>query len=194
LVQAPDCPGHWQLAANAEVHHEAVLGLLSEISDPLRKCCLPLFGQSTGLNRVRRVNRVGALVDVTNDAVFIDYKGDAIGEKTGEIESAVRLGYLPVGVAEQRESRAGLLREPTISFLVVKTNPYHLRAFGFEFGDITLIRPNLLRSTGSRCANVKRQDHRLLAKEVSEFHGLSVLIRQLKIRGVVANLQSRRCT
>jgi hypothetical protein len=64
-----------------------------------------------------------------------------------------------------------------------------LRAGGFEFGDISLIRLELLRSTGSRGPQVESQNHALLPAKVSEPDGPVVLVREREIRGPVANFQ-----
>ena len=129
---------------------------------------------------------------MANDAVFIDYEGDAVGEEASEAEDSVSFGYLLFGVAQKGETRAGFLGELAVPFLAVEADPQHLRARGFELGDITLIRLNLFGSTRRGGANIKGQDDGSLAPEVRELYDLAVLVRQGKIRGAVTDLQSRR--
>ncbi len=149
--------------------------------------------QCTGLHGAGGINGIGAFVDVANDAVFIDHEGDAVGKKVGEIEDTVGLGDFFPGVTQEGESGSGFLGKLAVSFLAVETDPQHLRARSLELGDITLIRLHLFRSTRRRGANIEGQDDGFLAPETRELDRLAVLVRQHEIRGVVTNLQSRRC-
>jgi len=160
---------------------------------PTAFCLLP-SRQGAGLHGAGGIDGVGAFVNVANDAVPIDDEGNAIGKEAGEAEHSVRLGHFLFRVTEQREGSAGFLGKFAVPLLAVEADPQHLRARRFEFGDITLIRLDLLRSTGCGGANVKRQDDGFLAAEVREFDDSAVLIRQRKVRGAVANLQCRRCS
>ena len=146
----------------------------------VRRGLLPLLlsGQRAGLEGARGIKGVRAFLDMANDAVFVDHKGDAVGKEARKIEDAVSLGRLLVDVTQQRETRARLLGKSAVPFLAVEADPQHLRARSFELGDITLIRLDLLRSTGRGGANIKGQDDRLLAAEISELHDLAVLIGQ----------------
>ena len=141
----------------------------------------------------RGINGVGTFVDVANDAVLVDHKGDAVGKEAGEAEDTVSLGHLLIGVTQQWETRGGFLGKSAVPLLAVETDPQHLRACRFKLGDITLIRLDLFRSTGGGSANIKGENHRLLAMEVGELYQLAVLIGQGEVRRTVANLQSRRC-
>jgi hypothetical protein len=141
----------------------------------------------------RGINGVRTFVDVANHAVLIDHKGDAVGEEMSEIQDTVSLGHLLIGVTQQRETRGGFLGKFAVPLLAVETDPQNLRACRFKLGDITLIRPDLSRSPGCGSANIKGENHRLLAMEVCQLYHFPVLIRQSEVRRAVANLQSRRC-
>ena len=129
---------------------------------------------------------------MADDAVFINHEGDAVGKEAGEAKDSIRLGNLLLGVAQKREARPGFFGELAVPILTVETDAQHLRARSLKLGDITLIRLDLLRSTGRGGANVKGQDNGFLPTEVREFDHLAVLIRQGKVRGAVTDLQSRR--
>jgi len=51
----------------------------------------------------------------------------------------------------------------------VNTDPENLCVSGFEFGDISLIRPHFPRSTTGERQHVKREHDVLLAFEVAQF-------------------------
>jgi hypothetical protein len=80
-------------------------------------------GKSASLVRVRRVERVRALVDMANDTVFVDHESNAVSEKASEVEDSVSLGHFLFGVNQQWEAGAGLLGELAVSFLAIETNP-----------------------------------------------------------------------
>ena len=141
----------------------------------------------------RGINGVGTFVDVANDAVLVDHKGDAVGKEAGEAEDTVSLGHLLIGVTQQWETRGGFLGKSAVPLLAVETDPQHLRACRFKLGDITLIRLDLLRSTRRGGANVEGQDDGFLAAKVGELDDLAVLVGQGEIRSAVTDLQSRRC-
>ena len=85
--------------------------------------CLLLSGQGASLKGAGGVERGRALVDVADDAVFVDHESDSVGEKAGEAENPVSLGHLLLRVAQQWEAGAGLLGELAVSFLAIETNP-----------------------------------------------------------------------
>ncbi len=93
------------------------------------------------------IERGGTFVDVANDAVLVDDERDAVGEEVGEIQDAVGLRDLFIGVAQQRKAGAGFLGEFAVSLAAIGADPQHLGARGLKLGDITLIRLDLLRST-----------------------------------------------
>ncbi len=115
---------------------------------------------------------------MSNDSTLIDYEGHSVREKVGETEDAVSLGDSFVGITKQRKTGAGLLSKLAVPVLVIQTDPQHLRARSFEFGDITLIRLDLRRSTGRGGTDIKGQNNGLLATEIRELDHVPVLIGQ----------------
>lgn len=85
--------------------------------------CLLFSGKGTSLKSARGINGIGAFVNVANDAVFVDHESDAVGEKASETEDTVRLGHFLFGVAQEGETRSGLLGKLAVSFLAIETNP-----------------------------------------------------------------------
>jgi len=69
-----------------------------------------------------------------------------------------------------------LVSELAVPLLIIQTDPQHLRARSFEFGDITLIRLDLRRSTGRGGTDIKGQNDGFLAPEITELDDLPVLI------------------
>jgi hypothetical protein len=138
--------------------------------------------------RGRGVERGGAFVDMPNVAVFVDHEGDTVGEEASEGENSVSLGHFLFGVAQERKTRARLLGKSAVSFLAVEADPQHLRARGFELGDISLIRLYFLRSTRRGGADIKRQHHCLLTLEIAELDEPAIFVRQGKLRGAIADL------
>ena len=132
----------------------------------------------------------GAFVDVADDSVLVDHERNSIGEQAREVENSVRLGDLLFGIAQQRKGRAGFGREFPVPFLAVNADSQHLGAGGFELGDISLIRLDLLRSTGSRGAQVESQDDGFLPPEVLKRDHVALLVGQRKIRSAIPHLQS----
>ena len=118
--------------------------------------CWPLLSrQRTGLKGTGGIKGIGTLVNVANNALFIDHEGHTVGKEASETENPIGLGHLFIGVTQQRETRAGFLSKLAVPILAVETNPQHLCARSLKLGDITLIRLDLLRSTRCRGANIK---------------------------------------
>ena len=131
---------------------------------------------------------------MANDARLVDHKGDAVGEKAGEVQYAISFGHLLPGVAQKRKARTGFLGEFAVSLLAVDTNPHYLGARGLKPGDITLIRLDLFGSTGSGGTNVEGQDYGFLAAKIPELSHLAVLVGQGKVGGAITNLYGRGCS
>jgi hypothetical protein len=146
------------------------------------------------MERARVVDGVIVLINVADNAVFIDHKGHSVGKQAGEAQNAVGFGYDFVGVAKQGEAGAGLFRELAIPLLGIKADAQHLCAGGLKFGDITLISLDLASSTRSGSSRIKRQNHGFLALKIGQLHDFPILVRQGKSGSTVANLKIRRCT
>jgi hypothetical protein len=113
-----------------------------------------------------RVQGLSLLVDVLNYPVFADDEGRAIRKSMLLVQNSVLFADLPLKVAEQRESHSNLLGKCTVCGYAIDADSEHLRAGLLEFGDISLIRLQLLRSAGSEGQNVKGEHNVLLAQKL----------------------------
>ena len=130
-----------------------------------------------------------SFVNVPDDAFFIDQKGGAIAEALLLIEDAVVFDDGAFEIAEDRESYSKLLCEFTVGRNTVNTHSENLCLVAFKFGDISLIRLQLLRSTTGERQNVNSKYDVLLAFEVAKLVRLSVGGAQREVRGRVTHLQ-----
>jgi hypothetical protein len=130
-----------------------------------------------------------SFVNVPDDAFFIDQEGGAIAEALLLVEDAVVFDDGAFEIAEDRESYSKLLCEFTVGRNTVNTHSENLCLVAFKFGDISLIRLQLLRSTTGERQNVNSKYDVLLAFEIAQLVGLSVGGSELEVRGFVADLQ-----
>lgn len=93
-------------------------------------------------------------VDVLNDPLFVDDEGRAIAEALLFIEDPVILHDGALEIAEYWESYANLLGEFTVRGNAVNTESENLGVGCFEFGNISLIRLQFLRSTTGECQHI----------------------------------------
>jgi hypothetical protein len=140
--------------------------------------------------RAARVNGGGILVDVPDNAFLVHYERGAVGESALFVEDPVFLGNSPLEIAEERVGDLKLLGVFFVGKSAVNADAENLSVGLFEFGDISLIRLELLRSTAGERQNVKRQDDVLLPPEFTELDFLALGVRQSKIRRSVAHHQS----
>lgn len=96
--------------------------------------------QAAGIMRARRVQRFPVLVNVRDDALFVDHKSSPIGKPVLGVQDSVLFGNRPVEVAEQRECDADLFGERPVGRRTVHADSQHLSIGLFEFGEIRLIR------------------------------------------------------
>ena len=131
-----------------------------------------------GIFRAGWIDGLVSFFDVLNDPVFIDYKGRAIPVTTFFVEEAVVPNDLAFcKVAQDRERHADLFCEFTIGGNAVHTEPEHLSIIRFEFGDISLIRLHLLRSTTGEREHIKREHYILLAAKITQLVAHGSLVR-----------------
>ena len=95
----------------------------------------------------RRIDRYVSFVDVLNDPVLIDYKRSTIPKALRLIENAVVPYHSSFEIAQQGKRDADVLRETFVGGNTIYTDAKNLRFHSFEFGDISLIRLQLFRST-----------------------------------------------
>src|SRR6266508_1692684 len=158
--------------------------------------CFLVRQDVAGIFSARRINCFVAFLDVLDDSVLVDHKRRAISIATFFIEDAVVLNDLTFGkVTQNRKSYAVLFRELAIGINTVSANAENLCVVGFEFGDISLIRLHLLRSTTGEGKYVEGEYHVLLAFEIAESVPDAPLIfahdrtRQIKVRRLITDLE-----
>src|SRR5262249_29295714 len=86
-------------------------------------------------------------VDVLDDAFFIDHEGSAIAEALLLVKDAIVFHDGAFEIAEDRKGNAKLFGEFAVGGNTVYTHTENLSVGCVEFGDISLIRLHLLRST-----------------------------------------------
>jgi len=147
--------------------------------------------QGADLEGAGGVEGRGALLDVLYAAFLVEDEGGAARPTFFFVEDAVFLGDFALEVAQQREGYAEVLAEALVGRVAVDTDAENLGVVGFEFGDISLIRLQFLRSTAGEGEHVEGQHSVLLAAEVSKVDRLAILVGQGEVRGEVAYFETR---
>ena len=147
------------------------------------------------LEHVTRVDNRGwidrdvSFVDMLNDSVFIDHESSAISEALFFVEDAVVFDDSAFEIAEYRKGNSNLFGEFAVGGNTVNTHAEDLRVVGFEFGDISLIRLQFLRSTTGECQHVNRQHDIFLSLEIAQLVALPVRGAKREIGRRVTDLQ-----
>lgn len=126
-----------------------------------------------------------------NDPVFANHKRGAVGEPVSSVQNAVFFADLPLKITEQRKGDANLFSESMIGGNAIDADSENLGTGIFEFGDIRLIRLQLLRSARSESKNIESEHHVLFAQKLAERNRLTVLVWQGEVRSPVAHVQCR---
>ena len=125
------------------------------------------------LEHVTRVDNRGridcdvAFVDVLDDSLLIDHEGSAISEALFFVEDAVVFDDSAFEIAEYRKGNSNLFGEFAVGGNTVNTHAEDLRVVVLEFGDISLIRLQFLRSTTGERQYVNRKYDVFLAFEIA---------------------------
>ncbi len=127
------------------------------------------------------------LFHVADDAFLVDHKRGSVREPVFLVENTVGLRDRPLKVTEEGKIDAFLFRESIVGRRTVHADPQYLRPSLLEFGDISLIRLQLLRSTPGKGQNVERQHDILFSQKITQLHLVSVLIRQDEVGRLVAH-------
>ncbi len=101
------------------------------------------------------INRLIAFLDEADDAFLVHQESRPVGEAALFVQYAVVLGNFPLEVAKQREIDALLLGKCPVGRGTVHADPDHLCSRLLEFGDISLIRLQLFRSTPGERQDIK---------------------------------------
>lgn len=137
----------------------------------------------------RRVDRVLVLVNVPDDAVLVHHEGRAIRESLLTVEDPVILRGGPLKVAQQRKRDADLIGKGFVGRWAVHADSEDLRSVCFEFGDIRLIRLQLLRSATGKSQDVKRENYIFLPQKITEADFLPVGVGQREVGCFVSHLE-----
>lgn len=141
------------------------------------------------LIRARRVYGCVALFDMSDDAFLVDDEGCASGEAHLFAQYSVGFRYLTFEVAQQREGDADVFGESLVGGKAIDADSEYLSFRSFEFGDIRLIRLQLLRSASGEGQHIKCQHDIFLALEIRELHLRAILIDEREVRSRIAHLE-----
>ncbi len=136
-----------------------------------------MLEQTASLKSAAWIDGGAILFDVLDDALLIDHKGRAIGESALLVEDAVILRYLSLKIAQQRKIQPFLLGKRRVGKLAVHTDAQDLSAGFLEFGDISLIRLQLLGSPSSEGQDIKSQHDTFLSLKFAQLHLVAALVR-----------------
>jgi hypothetical protein len=128
----------------------------------------------TRLDDRSRIDRDVSFVNVPDDAFFIDQEGGAISKALLFVEDTIVFHDSAFEIAEYRKSDPNLFCELAVGGNAVYTHAENLRLVCFEFGDISLIRLQLLRSTTGEREHINREYHIFLTFEIAQLVGLTV--------------------
>ncbi len=145
----------------------------------------------TSFNNSGRIDRHVSFVNVPDDAFFIDQEGGAISKTLLLVEDAIVFNDGAFEIAEDGKSNSELFCEFAVGGNAVDTHSEDLSLVGFEFGDISLIRLQFLRSTTGKGEHIDRQYDVFLTFEIAQFVLLSVSGAQREVRSFVSDLQVR---
>ena len=155
----------------------------------LRRRCFLTLEHVTRVDNTRRIDRDVSFVDVLNDSFFIDHESRTISEALFFVEDAIVFDDSAFEITEDWESNSNLFCEFAIGGNTVNTHSENLRVGGFEFGDISLIRLQFLRSTAGKRQDVDRQYDVLLSFKIAQLVGFSIGGAQRKFRSFVTDFQ-----
>jgi hypothetical protein len=138
------------------------------------RSALLLFEDTARLVCAGRIDRGVSFLNVPNDSFFIDHEGGTISKALLLNKDSIVFHHSAFEIAEDRKSNSKLFCKFTIGGNTVYTHSEYLGFGCFEFGDISLIRLQFLRSTTGECEYIHRQHHILLAFEVAQLVSISI--------------------
>jgi hypothetical protein len=132
--------------------------------------CFLMRQDVAGILGAGRIDGFVAFLDVLDLAVLIDDERSAIRISAVLVKNSVVLDDRAFcKVAQNWKSNSVLFGELAIGIDAVGADAENLCVVGFEFGDISLIRLHLLRSTAGEGKNIKGEHYVFLAPEITEF-------------------------
>jgi hypothetical protein len=118
---------------------------------------------------------------MADDPVFVyDESGTAANEPL-LVEDAVSLDHLSLDIAEQWECHPYVFLEAVVSRVAVNADADDLCVRFFEFGNISLIRLQLFRSTAGEGEHIEGERDVLLSPKIRELDGLSIRVSENEI-------------
>ncbi len=114
-----------------------------------------------------RIDSHVSFVNVPDDAFFINQEGGAISKALLLVEDAIVFNDGAFEIAEDGERNSNLFCEFAVGGNTVDTHSKNLSLVGFEFGDISLIRLQFLRSTTGKGEHINRQYDIFLTFEIA---------------------------
>jgi len=148
---------------------------------------LAVIEKIAGFQRVHWVNCLATVLNLLDDAILVDQKSHPLGNVDHWHQDSIFAANGPIGIAEDGIGKAQRLRKSLVFCGTIHTDSNHLRASALKFGDISLIRLEFLGSAPGKSLDVKSQNDVLLAFEIAQLDGFSMLVRQSKIRGVATH-------
>ena len=143
----------------------------------------------TCLRSAAGIDRDVSFVNVPNDAFFIDHEGGPIAEALLLVEDTIIFDDGAFEIAENRKRNPNLFCKFAVGGNTVYTHAENLSIGRFEFGDISLIRLQFLRSTTGERQHINRQHDVFLAFEVAQLVSLSVSGTKREVRSRVTDFQ-----
>ncbi len=126
-----------------------------------------------------------------DDSVFVDDECGARSDEPLFIEDAVSSHHLSLDVAEQGECHSYVFGESLVGGIAVHANADNLCIALLKFGDISLIRLQLFRSTAGEGQHIESERDVLLAAKVTELDRLSIRVCECEIRRHLSDLELR---
>jgi hypothetical protein len=137
------------------------------------------------------INRYISFIDVLNDPILVYYKCSTIAEALFFVEDSVIFHHGSFEIAEQWKCDADVLRKAAVGGNAVDADSKNLSICSFEFGDISLIRLQLLRSTTGKSEYIEGKYYIFLSFEIAEFYLLSGRAWKSEVRRSITNFQVR---
>ena len=136
-----------------------------------------------------RIDCYISLIDVLNDAILVDDKCGSIAEALFFVEDSVIFHNSSFEITEKWKRDADVLCKTAVGRNTVDADAENLSIGPFEFGDISLIRLQLLRSTTREGQHIEGEHYIFLSFEIAQFHLLTSSAWECEIRCSVTNLQ-----
>ena len=142
-----------------------------------------------GVNDSGRIDRHVSFVDMPDDAFFVDQEGGAISKALLLVEDSIIFNDGAFEIAEDWERNSELFCEFAVGGNAVDTHSENLSLVSFEFGDISLIRLQFLRSTTGKGEHINRQHDIFLTFEIAQLVSLAIGGAKREVRSFVSDLQ-----